>query len=244
MILAFLSIILDERAMIKLLELPENAKKEVKERVIKSLKPNVFKEISMNEIEEIINEAIKGVTSIDLAAFINDPSPFCDRCGECCRVSDPIIIKERELEIIALYLGIEIDIARANFTKESKGHLLSLKTKPCIFLKGKECSIYEVRPMICRQFPITKGEDGNLTLGWYHYCKVPINMAAFKTLGFIMKKIIEKTDPILSKAFEKWAESHIHLREGQQADQINAFIKFFREHEAYFDKKERLEKKT
>jgi Fe-S-cluster containining protein len=218
--------------------LPENAKREVKERVLKSLKPNVFEHISMAEIDEIIERASKGVTNIDLALFIKEPSAFCDRCGECCRRQNPIIIKEKEIMVFAFYLGVELDIAKANFTKTLKDGRYSLKCNPCVFLKGNLCSIYEVRPLVCKQFPLTEGKNKNLTLAWYDYCKVPVNMVTFKTIGFIMKRILEKEKLELDKALRIWAESYIpSLKGAPQTNQIYAFMKLFKKF-PFFDEKD------
>ncbi|MEM2914206.1 MAG: YkgJ family cysteine cluster protein [Candidatus Bathyarchaeia archaeon] len=217
-----------------LFKFPEDAKKEVKKKILKGLKPQAFKEITTNEIDEAIDEATKGITNIDLAGFISDPSAFCDKCGECCRRCDQILLTPEDVTI----LGSLFSSALHYYVKVEDGKFFLRHTKPCVFLRKNKCMIYNFRPLVCRQFPLTQDENRNLTLTWYPYCKVPINMSAFKALGFIMKKIIEKTDPALSKAMEEWAESHFTaLKEGRQADQIIALTKFFKEHEFYFNKK-------
>jgi len=192
--------------------------------VFKSLNPKAFKIVSPSEVEECINEALKGISDLDIAIYLTSPSTFCSKCGTCCRVSDPITISIEELRHIAFTLGVPFDIAKANFTKEVKGHL-SLKTKPCIFLKNNKCSIYQARPLVCRLYPLVKDDKGNITLGLYPYCKVPVNIFTVKTAGYITRKIIQKTNPALDAALESWAKRNTPPRTHSQAEQIKHLTK-------------------
>ena len=71
----------------------------------------------------------------------------CERCGRCCVCINPIVITQREAQEIS--------------TKEKKPVSefvdgLSIKKEqyePCPFLKGKDCSIYDLRPASCKTYP-------------------------------------------------------------------------------------------
>jgi Fe-S-cluster containining protein len=80
----------------------------------------------------------------------------CQRCGRCCRLSDPIAITTKDAERIAQYLCIATDEFLSKFaihTKESDSGL-SLLSQPCVFYReGRGCAVYSARPMICRMYP-------------------------------------------------------------------------------------------
>ncbi|HMP89064.1 MAG TPA: YkgJ family cysteine cluster protein [Kiritimatiellia bacterium] len=80
----------------------------------------------------------------------------CTGCGMCCTGdSGTIFVNDREADEIAAHLGL----TREAFLNEyaypvKKGHSIKEKENgDCIFLRGKLCGIYEVRPTQCRTFP-------------------------------------------------------------------------------------------
>ena len=82
----------------------------------------------------------------------------CKKCGNCCRWEGYIYVNRGDVERICDFLQID----RATFRKEylnPEPHILpNLKLKEnseCIFLKENKCSIYEVRPQQCEDFPLT-----------------------------------------------------------------------------------------
>ncbi len=81
----------------------------------------------------------------------------CTGCGQCCTGSPGYVwlsIKEAETMADALKIPIEEFIRK--YTRRV-GDRLSLKEDAknydCVFLEGKRCSVYEVRPKQCRTFP-------------------------------------------------------------------------------------------
>jgi len=83
----------------------------------------------------------------------------CDRCGECCIRSNPIMMLGKDAAAIAKYLGIPGSRFQELYTKGRYKQFIVLKSEgPCPFLGGKgpgdyRCTIYEVRPEVCRRFP-------------------------------------------------------------------------------------------
>jgi Fe-S-cluster containining protein len=101
----------------------------------------------------------------------------CKGCGDCCRNFGekgkciPLFDFEVErLKEIAARKNIKIEFKpRKYLLEENSGiifvYLYGLNHNVCPFLKEKKCSIYQERPIICRQFPILwtarfhKGDD-------------------------------------------------------------------------------------
>jgi Fe-S-cluster containining protein len=83
----------------------------------------------------------------------------CQRCALCCgdtkyKVRSILLLKD-EAERISEKTSLEIAV----FTEKKKGFepyaYIMAKTKEgkCIFLNEDSCSIYEIRPLICRFYP-------------------------------------------------------------------------------------------
>lgn len=79
----------------------------------------------------------------------------CLDCANCCKTTGPLF-NQTDIDRIAGHLGI----SGAEFIKEylrideDKDYVL--ETVPCIFLSPDNyCSIYEVRPKACREYPHT-----------------------------------------------------------------------------------------
>ena len=81
----------------------------------------------------------------------------CHRCGNCCRVGHgQVWFEETDLPAMAETFGIKLDAFVNRFVRRV-GNRLSLMENPdgsCSLLDGNShCSIYELRPKQCRDFP-------------------------------------------------------------------------------------------
>lgn len=81
----------------------------------------------------------------------------CTGCGECCTGAPGyVFVTLEEMEAIAIHLGLSLESFTQTFIKKV-GDRYSLIEKgdrfDCVFLDGKKCSIYSVRPRQCRTFP-------------------------------------------------------------------------------------------
>jgi len=79
---------------------------------------------------------------------------FCQQCGECCRACvDGTYVSDREIATIS-------DRLRMKARKFRRRHVVTTWCNPqairipCPFLKGNVCTIYDIRPEMCKQFPI------------------------------------------------------------------------------------------
>jgi len=76
----------------------------------------------------------------------------CRTCGKCC---DPPTVTKKDIGNICGYLKIPFNKfvnKYLSYFNGTIGELKGIKGK-CVFLKGNRCSIYPVRPLICRLRP-------------------------------------------------------------------------------------------
>ncbi len=82
----------------------------------------------------------------------------CKGCGLCCKTDGYVFLRAGEAEKIADYLGIDIYEFTEKYCNILDRRSLVLKDKEnstdCIFLNENNlCTIYEVRPKQCKDFP-------------------------------------------------------------------------------------------
>jgi Fe-S-cluster containining protein len=161
--------------------------------------PSVFEFLSQSEVEDAFNEVSKGFTDFDLMLGIKHSGCFCDRCGNCCRRCSPIALDPEDINTLGAVLGTG---RLTRYVEKKHGRWFFRKTKPCVFLRGNDCVIYDSRPSVCRQFPFVE-KDGLLTLGWFSYCKFPVNLLGLKTIALMSNRLLEKREPRLYARMEE-----------------------------------------
>jgi len=86
----------------------------------------------------------------------------CSKCpAYCCSVYDRVQVNKRDLKRLAKYFAVNEKTAAKRFTKLYQGErVLRRKSDPifgkaCRFLNPltRQCTIYEARPGVCREFP-------------------------------------------------------------------------------------------
>ncbi|AEH07539.1 YkgJ family cysteine cluster protein [Methanothermococcus okinawensis] len=94
----------------------------------------------------------------------------CLMCGKCC---DSPTVTKKDIANISGYLKIPFEETVKKYLTYfdgTYGELKEVKGK-CIFLKDNKCSIYKVRPLICRLRPYSPQlKNGKLILtydGWF-----------------------------------------------------------------------------
>ena len=81
----------------------------------------------------------------------------CTECGGCC-TGEPgyVWISEEEIVEMASYLELDLDTFSKKYLRKVNNRW-SLREKPanhdCVFLDGKRCTVYPVRPSQCKTFP-------------------------------------------------------------------------------------------
>jgi len=94
----------------------------------------------------------------------------CQRCTACCRWPGQVKVSESEITQIAAFLGLYEDDFIQRFTRLRRQRdglaLIDKKNGECFFLDGNDCSINEVKPQQCRDFP----NKWNFS-GWRQVCE-------------------------------------------------------------------------
>lgn len=81
---------------------------------------------------------------LDVSLVEAYPAPTCKRgCGHCCYIG--VGIGGHEAKYIEYKTGVKIQ-------RYEQGECDQKEKRPCTFLNGNECSIYQYRPAVCRVF--------------------------------------------------------------------------------------------
>ena len=83
----------------------------------------------------------------------------CMVCANCCKTT-PALLNNRDIKRIAKFLKITPKSFRHKYVIEDFSGELSFRKVPCVFLEeDNKCSVYEVRPESCRDYPHSDGKD-------------------------------------------------------------------------------------
>ena len=79
----------------------------------------------------------------------------CLECANCCKSISPFLI-DKDIQRIAKFLKIKPSEFVSRYLKEDEEGDFVFNNSPCPFLMDDNyCSIYEVRPRACREYPHT-----------------------------------------------------------------------------------------
>lgn len=79
----------------------------------------------------------------------------CLSCANCCKTTGPLFV-EKDIERISKFLRMKAADFEAKYLRVDEDNDKVFKTLPCPFLDAENyCSIYEVRPKACREYPHT-----------------------------------------------------------------------------------------
>ncbi len=79
----------------------------------------------------------------------------CLQCGNCCKTTGPLFTNA-DIERIAKHLRMKPQQFIATYLRLDEENDFVLQQVPCAFLgHDNYCSIYDVRPKACREFPHT-----------------------------------------------------------------------------------------
>jgi Fe-S-cluster containining protein len=86
----------------------------------------------------------------------------CSKCpAYCCSIYERVQVTKRDLNRLAKYFGVDFETAQRRFTTSWQGERILRRTadpifgKSCKFLnpETRQCTIYDGRPQVCREFP-------------------------------------------------------------------------------------------
>ena len=79
----------------------------------------------------------------------------CLKCANCCKTTGPLFTS-KDVERISSHLRMTESEFENKFLKRDEENDLILQEVPCAFLDADNyCSIYDVRPKACREYPHT-----------------------------------------------------------------------------------------
>jgi len=112
----------------------------------------------------------------------------CLKCANCCKTTGPLFT-DKDIDRIARHFKLKPSEFMGHFLRLDEDGDYVLQSVPCTFLgEDNFCSIYEVRPKACREFPHTDRNKfhqiSNLTLK-----NVAICPAAFNIVEAMKKRI-------------------------------------------------------
>lgn len=105
----------------------------------------------------------------------------CLTCANCCKTTSPIFT-EKDIQRIAKHFKIKEFDFISQYLVRDKDDFYVLKTAPCTFLdlNDNTCSIYDVRPKACKEYPHTNRRKfiqiANLTLKNTEICPATFNI--------------------------------------------------------------------
>ena len=86
----------------------------------------------------------------------------CTKCpAYCCSIYERVQVTKSDLKRLAGHFGVDLETAQQKFTTTWQGEqILRRKADPifgkaCKFLDPatRQCTIYDARPLVCRNFP-------------------------------------------------------------------------------------------
>lgn len=112
----------------------------------------------------------------------------CLECANCCKTTGPLFT-DKDIERVAKHFKMKAYEFIDAYLKLDEDNDYVLQNVPCVFLgEDNYCSIYEVRPKACREFPHTDRKKfqqiSHLTLK-----NVAICPAAFNIVEAMKKQI-------------------------------------------------------
>jgi Fe-S-cluster containining protein len=113
----------------------------------------------------------------------------CIACSNCCKVTGTAL-NQKDIDHISRRLKLSAaDFQEQYLRKDAEGEMV-LKTKPCPFLTEKGCSIYDIRPKVCREYPYTnKAEFIYRLINMVNNCEVcPVVFEIFERLKAVYRR--------------------------------------------------------
>lgn len=79
----------------------------------------------------------------------------CLECANCCKTTGPLFT-DKDVDRIAKHFKMKPSRFIDEYLRVDEDHDYVLKSVPCVFLGSDNyCSIYDVRPKACKEFPHT-----------------------------------------------------------------------------------------
>ena len=98
-----------------------------------------------------------------MAAIETKPAYYnCAKCpAYCCSIYERVQVTKGDIRSLAVHFRVDVETARQRFTTTWQGEQILRRKKDPIFGKAckfldpatRQCTIYDARPLVCRNFP-------------------------------------------------------------------------------------------
>lgn len=113
----------------------------------------------------------------------------CRTCANCCKTISPRF-KTPDIKRIARYLGMKESVFIETYLRLDEDGDYVVKNTPCPFLDDNNlCSIYEVRPGDCKNYPYTDSHE------FVKYPKTSFQNSTICPAVFYVLKRLQEIDP-------------------------------------------------
>lgn len=145
-----------------------------------------LKQYTLEDLHEAITKSVTMYHDEEVDAYLKMKGSLCSNCGMCCQTHQ-IVMSEMDVFRLSREINPSVYIKP---DPERKGRY-NFKEIPCSFHQtNNRCSIYNVRPQSCRNYPLTvRGERERMTRD--------------PRCNFVVRFFIEKTLAILSQEEEE-----------------------------------------
>lgn len=128
------------------------------QKEIQQLKKKASQEKKANKALFTKLKKMKGAPLDDKFHVLHDEvfeSIDCLECANCCKTTSPLFI-QKDVDRIAKHLNMKSAAFQHKYLVRDDEYDLVLKESPCAFLEDDNtCSIYDVRPRACAEYPHT-----------------------------------------------------------------------------------------
>lgn len=123
----------------------------IKAIVVQRLAKKAFTE---EQVSEAISESIKKSNAFFVALGLVTQDKYCNRCGRCCRLSDPIKILPIDIPSMCNELHMSAGLFHERYLDPLDDEdCYRFRQVPCPFLRPGFCMVYKSRPTVCRAYP-------------------------------------------------------------------------------------------
>jgi Fe-S-cluster containining protein len=106
--------------------------------------------VFLTQLDDLVPDDIHEIVAREDAEVWKEVD--CTQCANCCKTMTPTFTK-KDIDRISAHLRMNAkDFKEKWLKKEDAGDWVNT-TQPCQFLVDNKCSIYEVRPADCAEFP-------------------------------------------------------------------------------------------
>ena len=114
----------------------------------------------------------------------------CLKCANCCTTTGPLFT-DKDISRIAKHLRIKPFKFTQQYLRIDEDRDYVLKSVPCTFLgEDNYCSIYEVRPKACREYPHTDRKKQNQLLNLTEK-NIEVCPAVFNIVEKLKKELVK-----------------------------------------------------